>query len=342
MNKSLNWKLWLGLLISALFIYLALRNVDMARMWYVIKSANLLFLFLIIVLTFLQFIVRAWRWAILLEPIKHTGFLNRFSTILIGFGANCVFPARLGEFIRANYLGHSEEIGGSSAFGTLVVERLFDGFTLLLILLIGLVGTTFPGEWEAISGSLRATGFFLLFLYIILMVILVGFKQKTHRFMELLDRLLFFIPKHLRPKIMDTIWNFSTGIVLVKNPSKWFQIIFYSLLIWFVNLYQVELVEHALGLKLPFIATFVIMAMASFGVMIPSAPGYIGTFHLSVQYGFLFYGIGKEEALSAAVLWHAAVFFPTVIFGLVAFLFLQISFGRPSGDPGTLKEGMGE
>ena len=338
----MNWKLWIGLLISALFVFLALRNVDMARMWAVIKSADLFFLFMVIVLTFFQFVVRAWRWRIFLEPIKETGFLNRLSTILIGFGANCIFPARLGEFIRANYLGHTEGISGSSTFGTLVVERLFDGFTLLLILMIGLIGTNFTGQWQAISGGLRTTGFFLLFLYIIFILILVGFKYKTRRFMDLLNRFLFFIPSHLRPKIMETIWNFSRGIVLVRNPFKWFQIIFYSLLIWFVNLYQVEMIERALGLELPFIAAFLIMAMASIGVMIPSAPGYIGTFHLSVLYGFLFYGIGHEEALSAAVLWHGVVFFPTLIFGLMAFLLVQMSFGRPSGDPGVLKQGLGD
>ena len=342
MTKSLNWKLWIGLLISALFAYLALRDVETARMWVVIKSAKPFFLFMVIVLTFLQFVVRAWRWRILLEPIKDTGFLNRLSTIFIGFGANCIFPARLGEFIRANYLGHTERISGSSAFGTLVVERLFDGFTLLLILLIGLIGTNFSGQWRAVSGSLRATGFSLLFFYILFILLLVGFKYKTDRFMELLERLLFFVPRHLRPKIMETIRNFSMGIAVVKNPFKWFQIIFYSLLIWFINLYQVEMIEQALGLEMPFIAAFLIMAMASIGVMIPSAPGYIGTFHLSVLYGFLFYGIEHEEALSAAVLWHGVVFFPTLIFGLMAFLLLQVSFGRPSGDPGILKGGSGE
>ncbi len=314
----------------------------MARMWIIIKSARLFFLYIVILLTFLQFIVRAWRWRILLEPIKDTGFLNRLSTTLIGFGANAILPARLGEFIRANYLGHVEKISGSAAFGTLVVERLFDGFTLLLILLIGLIGTTFPEEWHSISGGLRATGFFLLFLYVILMLILVGFKVKTRLFMGLLGRLLFFIPSHFLPKIMDTIRNFSMGIVLVKNPYKWFQIIFYSLLIWFINLYQIEMIEQALGFGLPFIAAFLIMAMASLGVMIPSAPGYIGTFHLSVQYGFLFYGIGHEEALSAAILWHGVVFFPTLIFGLAAFVLVQVSFGKPTGDPGILKEEAGE
>jgi uncharacterized membrane protein YbhN (UPF0104 family) len=76
---------------------------------------------------------------------------------------------------------------------------------------------------------------------------------------------------------------------------------------------------------MPLIAPFLVMAMASFGVMIPSAPGFIGTFHLSVQYAYLFYGIGKEEGLSAAILWHASFFFPTLILGLFAFFLLHVS-----------------
>jgi uncharacterized membrane protein YbhN (UPF0104 family) len=72
--------------------------------------------------------------------------------------------------------------------------------------------------------------------------------------------------------------------------------------------------------------------MSFFGALIPSAPGYIGTFHLAVQYGFLFYGIGSEEALSAAIIWHASMYFPTILFGIVAFLILQWSYKRQLGD----------
>ena len=82
-------------------------------------------------------------------------------------------------------------------------------------------------------------------------------------------------------------------------------------------------VENAVGLTIPFASTFIILSMASFGVMIPSAPGFIGTFHLSVQYGLMFYGVGKEEALSAAIVWHAALFFPTVVVGFIFFLYEQ-------------------
>lgn len=329
--SAVNWKIWAGLAISALFMYLAFRKVDLSRMWAVIRSADPFYISLIILATFLQYVARAWRWAILLEPIKKTGFMHRLAAILIGFAGNFILPVRLGELVRANSLGETENLSGSATLATIVVERLFDGFTLLLILLIGLMGTRFPEQWQSISGTLRASGYMLFGAYILIIVFLVGFKIKTRAFLSLLDRLLFFFPSHLRARLIDMIRNFSLGLVLVKNPAKWALAIFYSLLVWFCALYQVEFTEKAIGLDLPFIAVFIIMSMAAFGVMIPSAPGFIGTFHLSVQYGFIFYGIGKEEALSAAILWHAAMIFPTLLLGLAAFLLMQATGSRARG-----------
>jgi uncharacterized protein (TIRG00374 family) len=330
-SKSANWKLWVGLAISALFIYVALREVSLPEVWSVIRSADFLPLGGVIIITFFQYVIRAWRWRIFLEPIKNTAFMNRLHAVLIGFAANCVLPARLGEFIRANYLGQTENISASSSFATLIVERLFDGFTLLLILFIGLWGTTFSAEFLPVAGSLKATGSILLIAYILLIILLTGFKYRTKPFLTLLERMLFFIPKGLRAKTIDIVRNFSLGLVLLRDPGRWAQAVIYSLFLWLTSLYQIELVEHAVGFNLPLIAPFLVLAMASLGVMIPSAPGFIGTFHLSVQYAFVFYGINKEAALSAAILWHAAVFFPTVLFGLVSFLHLHIPYSRLAG-----------
>jgi uncharacterized protein (TIRG00374 family) len=326
----IDWKLWGGLFISALFIYLAFRKVDLAELWLVTKSADPALLLLVIFATIFQYVVRAWRWGLLLEPINPCRFINRLTTILIGFAANCVLPARLGEFIRANYLGHTEKISGSSAFGTIVVERLFDGLTLLIVLFIGIMGTTFQGEWEPLNEKLHNAGYMLLLMYIGVIVFLVGFKYRPQIFISILERLLFFLPEKFRKKITDMLWNFSLGLVLLKSPAKWFLVIFYSFLVWAIHLVQIQWLQQALGLSLPFISTFLIMAMASLGVMIPSAPGYVGTFHLSVLYAFLLYGVGREEALSAAILWHAALFMTTLIIGFIAFVYVLIHFGRPS------------
>ena len=114
-------------------------------MWLVIRSADPALFAVVILLNLLQYVIRAWRWNILIEPIKKTAFSSRLYALLIGFAANCILPARLGEIIRANYLGQREHISASSTFGTIVVERIFDGVTLLLFLMIGLMGTTFSG-----------------------------------------------------------------------------------------------------------------------------------------------------------------------------------------------------
>lgn len=304
----------------------------------VIRSADLLYLSLAVAITFVQFVIRAWRWGILLEPIKKTGYLNRLSSTFIGFAGNCLLPARLGEFIRANYLGSRENISSSSTFGTVVVERLFDGFTLLLVLLIGLISTIFPEKWQSISSSLRGAGYLMLLFYIFVIIFLVGFKYKARLFLTLFDRILFFLPQNLRSKLINISWNFSLGLVLTKNPYRLVLVIFYSLILWFSSLCQIQLVENAIGITLPFTATFLILAVAQFGVAIPSAPGFIGTFHLAVQYGFLFFGIVKEEALSAAIIWHASFFFPTIFFGFISFLILHTSLEKLSEDPNTFKK----
>jgi uncharacterized protein (TIRG00374 family) len=255
------------------------------------------------------------------------------SSILIGFAANCILPARLGEFIRANYLGYTEKISRISTFGTIVVERIFDVFILLLILLIGLLGTTFTGELNAVSGSLRTTGLSIFLIYILLIGFLIGFKYKTDLFLTLLERLLFAFSPSLRSSIIEGVQNFALGLVPIKDFRGWTKAIIYSFLLWFSALYQVKLIACSIGVSIPFIAAFIIMAMAAFGVMIPSSPGYIGTYHLAVQYGFLLFGVAREEALSAAILLHATFFIPTVIFGAMAFIWLRICYRGISDEP---------
>jgi hypothetical protein len=323
--KPFPWRVWLGLLISALFVTLALRQVDLSRMWLVIRTADPVLFSLVILLNLFQYVVRAWRWSILLEPVKKTALSSRLYALMIGFAANCILPARLGEIIRANTLGQREHISTSSTLGTIVVERIFDGLTLLLFLMIGLMGTTFSEEWRSVGASLKATGLFLLVAYVLLICFIIGFKIKARLFLDLLNRLLFPLPGRVRSKTVHIVWNFSVGLAMTKSPYQWALVIFYSLLLWFASLCQIKLVELSIHLEMPLIAPFLVMAMASFGVMIPSAPGFIGTFHLSVQYAYLFYGIGKEEGLSAAVLWHASFFFPTLILGLFCFLLLHLS-----------------
>ncbi len=326
--NSINWKLWTGLILSALFLYLAFRDVNFRETEKSIASSNILYLMMAVLMCVLQFFIRAWRWRILLKPVKETGFAGRLLSVFIGFAANCLLPARLGEIVRANSLGQVEKISKSSAFGTIVIERLFDGFSLLFILLIGLMFTTFPDEVANTSQTRHGTAIVLFISSLVLIVLIKELRAHTRFFIGLMNRMLFMVSDNLRLKLSNIIENFAKGLSPLKSSSDWLKAIMWSALLWFLSLCQIYFIEMAVGIKLPFIATFIIQSMAALGVMVPFAPGYIGTFHEFVKKGFLFYNISNEKALSAAILLHGSFYFPTIILGCIAFVMLHKMYGR--------------
>jgi uncharacterized protein (TIRG00374 family) len=318
-------KFWLGLLISIAFLYIAFRNVDLGLLFISIKSTSLPFLIPVVGLTVSFYLIRALRWFHLLEPIKRTGISSLFSSTVIGFAANCVLPARLGEFVRANYIGRMERISKSSSLATIVVERLFDVFTILLIFLFVILFTDFPPEWESTGKALKAGGTLLLIVFIMSILLLIGLKEKTQTFLNMAEKVVFFLPRKIRQRILDMLKDFSKGLVLVKGPSQLLAVIFYSLALWSLTVLQIYILGLSMGLSLPFLAPFFILTLLCFSVAIPSAPGYIGTFHLACQYGLIFYGFSKERALSMAIVLHASGFIPTIILGIIIFLLQHIS-----------------
>ena len=326
--NSINWKLWAGLILSALFLYLAFRDVDFHKTGKIIVSSNIFYLVLAVSLCILQFFIRAWRWRILLRPVKETGFIGRLLSVFIGFAANCLLPARLGEIVRANSLGQVEKFSKSSAFGTIVIERLFDGFAILFIFVIGLMFTAFPDELSHASHTRRGTAILLFFSSLLLIALIKWLRSHTQFFINAINRMLFMFSDKLRLKISDIIENFVKGLSPLKSYSDWVKAIMWSALLWYISLWQIYFIEMAVGIKLPFMATFILQSMAALGVMVPFAPGYIGTFHELVKKGFLFYGISNEEALSAAILLHGSFYFPTILLGCIAFIILQKEYGK--------------
>jgi len=326
--NQINWKLWAGLLLSALFLYLAFRDVDFDLTGEIIVSSNLFYFVLAVSICILQFFIRAWRWRILLNPVKETGFVNRLLAVFIGFAANCIFPARLGEIVRAHSLGQSEKISKSSTFGTIVIERIFDGFALFLIFLIGMVFATFPNELSDAAQKRRETAILLFFTSLVLVFLIRGIRSHPQFFINIINRILFIVPDKLKLKILEIIEGFIKGLSPLKSMSDWVKVVVWSVLLWYISLWQVYFIEMALGITLPFINTFIIQSMAALGVMVPFAPGYIGVFHQFVKEGFLFYGISNEKALSAAILLHGSFYLPTILLGCIAFIILQRIHGK--------------
>jgi uncharacterized protein (TIRG00374 family) len=312
-----NWKLWIGIIISVGILYAAFYRIDFRLLLKNLQGANYLYLFPIVFIIFVNMALRAVRWGYLLRPIKKIGFPNLFEGILIGFMANNVLPVRMGEFVRAYIIGRSERIKKSASFATVMVERLFDGLTVLALLVAVLLFIHLPPENIHFKEALQMGGYITLAIYGFTFAILVIIKTQTRRFLKFV---LFFtrpFPSRVAKKGISSIKSFKGGLVSVESSKTMLISFLYSLVIWGVFAYSIYLMGLSFELKLSVSATAMVLLAICLAMMIPSTPGYIGPYHASVAYALVLYNIPLEKALSFSLVFHAANYIPITLTGFL-------------------------
>src|SRR5512135_711169 len=142
MRNMKRWQFWVGLLISALFLYLVLRKIDYTTLWQVLKAANYWWLLPGVAVYFIALWVRSWRWHYLLRPLKAISTRSMFPIVTMGYAGNNIFPARAGEVVRAVVLKRKEGVPISASLATIIVERVFDGIVMLAFVFVNLAELT--------------------------------------------------------------------------------------------------------------------------------------------------------------------------------------------------------
>ncbi|MBF0507595.1 MAG: flippase-like domain-containing protein [Deltaproteobacteria bacterium] len=298
-------KLMIGLAISALFLYLTFRQVDYRALFVALKSADYLALVPAALALYSVYVLRAGRWFFLLRPIKKTGFYNLMSATSIGFMANFVLPARAGEFIRAYQIGRLEGISKPAAFATVVVERLLDGLTLLVFLVVVINSVRAGRDHSPFLTALEWAGWLSLAMYLTFAVVLILLKTRAALTTKWLRWLFRFLPGPWLEAGLGIILRFTDGIILVKSPWQLSLIVLSSLAMWLLNGVCVYFFGLAFGVSLSAAGSLLVLVALTFGIMLPSAPGFVGTYHAAFVYTFMFFGISKEPAVSAALVSHA-------------------------------------
>jgi len=302
-------KFLIGLLISLFFLYLAFRKVDYSELWGALKGANYWYIVPNVVLVILSMWMRAYRWKFMVNPLKSVGLSSLFSSVMIGFMANNVLPARQGEFIRAYSLGTKEKISRSATFATIVIERIFDGFSLLFILWLSLLLSPFP-DWVK-----KASNLFLLLnlLTLAFLVFIEVRKEATLRFFNLVFRLL---PARLSAKAGEILEKFIGGLKVFRDIPGLIWILAWSLSIWVVVGISNYFIFLAFDLHPPIQASFILLVIVSLGVMLPSSPGFVGTFQFFCVVSLATFGYGKNISLPFSIVLHASQYFPVTLLGL--------------------------
>nr|WP_298437730.1 lysylphosphatidylglycerol synthase transmembrane domain-containing protein [Geobacter sp.] len=310
-------RFWLGLAVSFALIFILFRHVDSRQLLAALRSVDPRYLSLAVFATFLGYFFRALRWKYLVKPLKKAAFGNLFSATLVGYMANNLLPARLGEFVRAYALAQREQIDGSAVFATLVLDRLLDGFTVLLLLLIALFGVRFPAGGEAAQKGLVVGGWVTLGIYLAAIVVLAFLKRNTTGTLRFLETCLKPFPRRFAERIIPLVGAFIGGIRLSTRPRDLWALCWTSLVTWGIATVTVDFVLRAFAISLPLTASVFILVLLVFAVMVPASPGFIGTYHAACTYGLLAFGVEREMALSVAIVVHAVNFFPVIAAGLL-------------------------
>jgi len=295
--------LWLGLVISVLFLYLALRNVQFIEIRRSLGQVHVPVLLWAMCVFLVSFAIRAVRWRYILRPIKEIALPQVFSLLSIGFMANNVLPARLGEVIRAYFLAKKTGIRKSLSLATIVLERLSDFAALLLSALI--VGLFFSLPKSVERMSILAGVIFVVF---VIILIFVHFRKEM--VLSFFNRSLSFLSPARKEKMMERVNAFVEGLVIVKTGRGFLWITLLSLAVWSMWAVALHYTLLAFEIEVPFSARLLLLAVVNLGALIPSSPGYVGPYHYLCWVCLSVFAIDKSQAFSFSVVLHALWYVP--------------------------------
>jgi len=313
-----NWRFVLGLSISAGFIIYAVIHVDFAQLIHVLGSASYVWTVPMMISVILTMWIRAVRWQKLVEPIQRLPVSTLFSSVMIGFMANNVLPARVGEVIRAISLSQKHKLSKSSIIATVVAERAFDSLGLLTVFLFTLLFVDYPAKLKEVGAFIFVTSILLLFFLYLL-------KTRTDLAVKLICRPVGFISIVYAAKIESILRKFSVGLTILTDPVLILVVFLQSVFLWAFTGISGYLIFIAFDLYPVVWAAYIVLFVTVLAVTLPSSPGYIGTFHgacviafnLINSLGMFNNEVSKSMALSYSILLWSCQFFPVTLIGLL-------------------------
>jgi hypothetical protein len=263
------------------------------------------------------FVVRAWRWRVILEPTGvPTSFRSRFAATAIGFMGNNLIPLRVGEFMRAFALARVEPVPVAAAFSSLVIERLLDGACVVAFLFVSMTLPGFPGlfaEGEVYTSVARGVAATVAAAFAVLFVFVAWPKPAV----RLTERLARFLPERVRRPVVDALEAFLQGAGVLRDPVVLLRSVIWSVGHWMVNALGFWFAFQAFGMDLSYTAALFFQSVIAIAVAVPSAPGYFGPFEAAATVVLSrMWGAPVAEATALAVGFHLAGFFPITLIGL--------------------------
>jgi uncharacterized protein (TIRG00374 family) len=313
------WQFWLGVLISGIFLFLVLKDIEFATLWQKTRQANYWWIFPGIGVYFIALWVRAWRWHYLLRPLKPVPTKTMFPIVAIGYAGNNIFPARAGEVLRAVVLKRKEDIPVSASLATIIVERVYDGVVMLAFIFVNLSELSNLTDKVTLFGSLTIQdvalyGSIIFFGVLVVFLLAAMFPKHTERIAAWFIQRI--VPAKIRERTTQITRRFLEGLASLSSPVEALMVFFTSVVIWLLETVKYWFVMHAFGFTVSFFALMLMNGVVNLATTIPSAPGYLGTFDLPGIKILETYNVQPETAASYTFVLHFALWFPVTALGL--------------------------
>lgn len=311
----------IGLAVSAAAIWVLASSVDIPRAIDVLRSANPLWIVAMLGTVFVDVGARGGRWRVLLAPIKRIPYRRVLGYTYLGYLANNVLPARLGELVRSHALGEGEGVSRPTVLGTVVVERIVDTVIVVALAAIAVVVLGVGGEMSTAVGLGAA---FVGFLVVALIV-----ANASHR-LPFADRIAALATRY--PKILELARRLRDGLAVARRPSTVIGALAFSALAWAASITTVVFGGQAVGIELSFLQAALLSSGVALATIVPSAPGYVGTFELTAVKVAALFGVDPNAAFAMALLVHAMILGVTSVGGVIAAVRLDAGLGTGVSD----------
>jgi hypothetical protein len=301
----------LGIAISVVSLYLVIRQVDLGAVGRVLGSAAPGWVAGVTACIAIDVVCRTVRWQGLLAPIQRVRFVPVLGYLLVGYLANNVLPARLGELVRSHYLGDRENMSRATTLGTIVVERVVDTAVLVAIASAAILLLHVRGVVaSAVLVGLGITG---------LLIVGLAAALVAHR-LPYADRAVAAVERW--PTVISLAGRLRGGLAVAGRPRTVAVAVGWSVVAWSATVVGFAAAGHAVGVELTWGQAALLAAGVSLATAIPAGPGYLGTFELAAVQIAAVFGVGADPAVALAVLVHAVILVLTSAGGAVALLLL--------------------
>jgi uncharacterized protein (TIRG00374 family) len=299
-----------GLIAAVLW---AVHGVPFRDVFDYLKRMNGLLLALVFMLTTANLLIRAMVWKQVVGTLKHVSIIDALMNYVFGVFSNLFLPLKLGDVAQGYVLGKNQKINTVSAVSAVLIQRVFEISSLLLVMSLIALGFSVPYLYQQRVME-------LIFIIVLVVILLIMLYQMRVKIVTVIQNFLSRYSQKFAKTVSFLLENFIRGTSAIQNKNIVFRILLLSILSWGVQICMVKYTADALAIDIDFLAASVVLMIINIGLTVPLAPGNIGTFQVFGIIALSFYSVSKSKALAFSIVYQIIQGIPVIIGGALSLI----------------------